>query len=117
MHSEGLGATEDDAEQCLEVWIPLCTPLPSFEFRLLPPDCDQCRQHAYLVYHGLCEVFFDLTLYPCALELIVTGRGFMVQESANVMLATDALDAWERVQEALGTQWCHSCWLSVECRG
>ena len=103
----------------MEGCVPLCSafPPPLFEFRLLPLHCKQYVHHAYLVHHGVCEVLFDLAQYPCALDLMVTGRGLMVQErSRRVVNVADALKVWQRLQDVLSATWRghHPCWLSLE---
>lgn len=81
--------------------------IPVFDFRLLPID-----EHAYLVYHGLWEIFFDLALYPCDVEMIAGGPGFMMTKVVSAEGPEDALDAWEDVQDQVSGRL--SSWLSVE---
>ena len=104
-----MDATEEDIppqkRRHLVVFVPL---LPtSFDFCLLPSSkdpqahSDTVEKHRYLVYHGLCEVFFDLALYPCVLDIAITGRGFTFTKKQRVDGPAVALDVWEEMHDEM----------------
>ena len=63
-----------------------------FEFRLLGDP-----EHALLVFHGVCEIFFDLALYPCMVDVV----GCMLTRQERVHQPLEALDIWEDMQDWL----------------
>ena len=117
-----MDATEEDVDVSSQERghvVVFFVPLPSsFDFCLLPWDeahSDAVEKHRSLVYHGLCEIFFDLALYPCVLDIAITGRGFTFTKKLRVDGADAALDVWEQMHNEMKERWRqHVSWMSVE---
>ena len=55
------------------------------------------EDHLLLVYCRYCEFFFDDTAYPCVVNVMAVGPGFMLTKDVAVRSAADALDIWEEI--------------------
>ena len=43
--------------------------------------------------------FFDDAAYPCRVNVMAVGTGYMLTKDASVQDAADALDVWEEILE------------------
>jgi hypothetical protein len=80
--------------------------MASFEFFIMRKAKDSSSlRHAlverndYMIYHGLCEIFYDLTVFPCTVRMSLTNPScvFTIEsaQSPDVILSV-----WEEMQKA-----------------
>ncbi len=94
--------------------------MASFEFLILPNTNAKSKkdfvaeENDVLIYHGLCEIFFDLAVFPCCVRIRLTNPSRFLKlehvSSPNVILAV-----WEDLQKANAysrQSRCVSVWVS-----
>ena len=68
----------------------------ALEFSLRPTDpAVSLEEHLFRVYRRFCEYFIDNAAYPCVVNVMAVGPGFMLTKDVAVQDAADALDVWE----------------------
>ena len=68
------------------------------EFNLRPTNPTlSLEDHLLLVYCRFCQYFFDDAAFPCVVNVMAVGPGFLLTKNASVRSAADALDIWEEI--------------------
>ena len=72
----------------------------ALEFSLRPTDpAVSLEEHLFRVYRRFCEYFIDNAAYPCVVNVMAVGPGFMLTKDVPSQDAADALDVWEEIVE------------------
>ena len=85
----------------------------TLEFHLRPTNpAASLGDHLFCVYRRFCKYFFDDAAYPCVVNVMAVGPGYMLTKDVAVRDAADALDAWEEILREQRRLF----WLSVTTR-